>query len=130
MNDWYQNLNRPPLTPPDAVFGPVWTILYIMIAVSVLLFIRTPKKEGSGWIYLLLAVHLAANFAWTFFFFRLQSPGLALIDIIFLDGTLIALILLFRNYSPLAALLLVPYFLWVSFATYLNSAFYFLNRGS
>ena len=127
MNDWYRTLQRPPLTPPDWVFGPAWTVLYALIGISVFLYIRAPKAGIPLPVYLLLAVHLAANFVWTYLFFGLRAPLVALADIVVLDLTLVWLILAFRAASGLAAGLLLPYLLWVSFATYLNFMFWKLN---
>lgn len=128
MNDWYERLQRPPLTPPNWVFGPVWTVLYIMIALSIFLFVKN-HKTGTGFgIYFLIALHLIANFSWTAFFFRLQSPGLALIDIVVLDVSLMLMIYYFWQTNRIASTLLWPYLLWVFFATYLNFSFYILNR--
>jgi len=128
MNDWYEGLQQPALTPPNWVFGPVWTVLYVMIAVSIFLFVKN-KKTGTGFgIYFLIAFHLIANFAWTTLFFRLQSPFLALIDIVVLDVSLVFMIYYFWEKSKIASTLLWPYLLWVLFATYLNFSFYILNR--
>jgi translocator protein len=128
MNDWYEGLQRPALTPPNWVFGPVWTVLYIMIAISIFLFVKN-HKTGTGFgIYLLIALHLVANLSWTALFFRVQSPGLALIDIIVLDVTLMLMIYNFWQTNRMASILLWPYLLWVLFATYLNFSFYILNR--
>ena len=128
MNDWYESLQRPPLTPPNWVFGPVWTVLYIMIALSIFLFVKN-HKTGTGFgIYFLIALHLIANFSWTALFFRLQSPGLALIDIVVLDVSLMLMIYYFWQTNRIASTLLWPYLLWVFFATYLNFSFYILNR--
>lgn len=128
MNDWYESLQRPALTPPNWVFGPVWTVLYIMIAVSIFLFVKNHKTGNGFWIYFLIAFHLVSNFSWTALFFRLQSPGLALIDIIVLDLSLILIIYYFWQTNKIASILLLPYLLWVIFATYLNFSFYILNR--
>jgi len=128
MNDWYESLQRPALTPPNWVFGPVWTVLYILIALSIFLFVKN-HKTGTGFgIYFLIALHLIANFSWTALFFRLQSPGLALIDIVVLDVSLILMIYCFWQTNRIASTLLWPYLLWVFFATYLNFSFYILNR--
>ena len=128
MNDWYENLQRPALTPPNWIFGPVWTVLYIMIAVSIFLFVKN-HKTGTGFgIYFLIALNLIANFSWTALFFRLQSPGLALIDIVVLDISLILMIYYFWQTNRIASTLLWPYLLWVLFATYLNFSFYVLNK--
>jgi translocator protein len=129
MNTWYQELTKPYLTPPNWVFGPAWTILYIMIAVSILLYYQSSGKQYAALTTVILIVHIIANFAWAPLFFQFQSPGLALIDILVLDVTLLALIYLFWQSSTLAAVLLIPYLMWVSFATYLNVGLYWLNRG-
>lgn len=127
--DWYAALVRPPLTPPNWIFGPVWTVLYILIALSIFLYLRTPEKPGWRVTVPVLLVHLGTNFAWTGLFFGLQSPGLALIDLLVLDCTLVVLLQRFHRVRPLAAKLLLPYLAWVGFATYLNAGFLWLNAG-
>ncbi len=127
MNAWYETLKRPPLTPPSWVFAPAWTGLYAMIAVSIFLYFRSHPKPHLKLAAVILTLHLASNFAWTWLFFGLRAPGIALADILFLDVSLVALVLLFWPASRLAALLLVPYLAWVLFATYLNAGFYRLN---
>jgi benzodiazapine receptor len=128
MNTWYSTLDRPPLTPPNWVFSPVWTVLYVVIAVSIVTYYRTPGRNRMALTTMVLTIHLIANFAWTYLFFGLRSPGAALIDIIVLDTTLLALIVWFWKARPLSGALLIPYMAWVLFATYLNCGFYLLNR--
>lgn len=127
MNTWYAGLNKPPLTPPNWVFSPVWTVLYTMIAVAIFLYYRAPNKRGVALTSALLALHLATNSAWTWLFFGLRSPALALADIVVLDATLVLLIPRFRRARLAAGALLVPYLLWVLFATYLNYGIFRLN---
>ncbi|MDP8236801.1 MAG: TspO/MBR family protein [Candidatus Erginobacter occultus] len=127
MNTWYADLNKPPLTPPNWVFSPVWIVLYVMIAVAIFLYYRSPDKRQVALTSALLALHLAANFAWTYLFFGLRSPALALADIVVLDVTLVLLIVRFWRASPPAGALLIPYLLWVLFATYLNIGIFSLN---
>lgn len=127
MNAWYSTLNRPPLTPPDWIFAPVWTVLYITIGIAVVAYYRSASKAHVGWTSALLAVHLLTNFMWTYLFFSLRSPVMALVDIVVLDISLIALIGLFWKSSTLAGVILAPYLVWVLFATYLNFGFYRLN---
>ena len=79
MNDWYRQLQRPPLSPPDWIFSPVWTVLYVMIAVAIVLYYRAPDKTWVKATTALLAAHLISNFIWTWLFFGLRSPGLALV---------------------------------------------------
>ena len=126
MNEWYKELNKPFMSPPDWIFGPVWSILYIMIAVSIILFIKKNKRQ-QYWIYFLITAHLISNFIWTLIFFGLKSPGLALVDIIFMDISLIVIIRYFWRECRISALLLLPYLAWILFATYLNAAFFIIN---
>ena len=130
MNAWYGGLARPPLTPPDWIFGPVWTVLYAMIAVSVALYVRRTWPGRKGWAYGLIGFHLGCNLVWTYLFFGLESPGLALVDIVLIDLTGVSLAVLFWRAQRIASLLLWPYLAWVFFATYLNAGFFLLNRSS
>ena len=128
MNEWYETLQRPKFTPPDWVFGPVWTILYIMIAISLFLFLRKYKSENGYGIYVLIVLLLVSNISWTSIFFGLKSPGLALIDILFLDISLLLMVLFFWRTYNISSILLWPYLIWALFATYLNASFYVLNK--
>ena len=129
MNDWYDALSHPPLTPPDAVFGPVWSVLYLMIAAALVLHLRADlrREPRRWWPWALWGLHLVANAAWTPLFFSLQSPGWALVDILVLDLTLAALIAVAWRTRRVASALLWPYAVWVGFATYLNIGFLVLN---
>ena len=129
MNDWYAQLNRPPLTPPNWVFGPVWSLLYVMIAVSMILYVKQTWRSPVYWALAIIALNLVTNFAWTGIFFGLQKPGLALLDILVLDMTLVILITHFWQAARPCSILLWPYLGWVLFATYLNVGFFVLNRG-
>ncbi|MDQ2584331.1 TspO/MBR family protein [Saccharothrix yanglingensis] len=120
----YQQLDTPSWAPPPWLFGPVWTVLYIMIAVSGWLFW---KRHGVRWELGLFAAQLVLNAAWTPLFFAAQRYALALVDIIALLFVVVALVVAFgRRHRP-AALLLVPYLAWVGFATALNAAIVSLN---
>ena len=128
MNEWYEGLQRPRFTPPDWVFGPVWTMLYVMIAISIFLFLRKYKSENGYGIYVLIVLHLISNIAWPSIFFGLKAPGLALIDILFLDISLVLMAWCFWQTDRISSIFLWPYLIWVLFATYLNASFYALNR--
>ena len=128
MNAWYQELVKPLGTPPNWVFGPVWTTLYAMIVVSIAIYLRNRPSNAGHSVTALLVVHIVSNLIWTPLFFRLQSMALALVDIVILDITLALLIVAFWKVSKPASVLLWPYMLWVSFATYLNVAFLVINR--
>jgi benzodiazapine receptor len=127
MNSWYSTLNSPPLTPPNWIFSPVWTVLYVTIAVSIFTYYRSPSKQHVVLTTAVLSIHLLANFVWTYLFFGLQSPGAALADIIVLDLSLLFLIPWFWSANSFSGAILIPYMLWISFATYLNYGFYRLN---
>jgi len=134
---WYQSLRRPPLAPPNWIFGPVWSVLYLAIAVAAFLVWRSPERGGTGTgtttaVRLglgLWATQLALNALWSYLFFGLERPGVALVEIVLLLATIIATAVVFFSVSRAAGLLFVPYIAWVSFATYLNAGFWWLNRG-
>jgi translocator protein len=122
--EWYPTLNKPDWRPPNWLFGPVWTVLYVMIAVAGWLVWKQGRASAAMAMW---AVQLALNFAWSFSFFGAQSPGLGLINIVAMWIAIVATIYLFWARSRLAALLFVPYLCWVSFATALNYSIYMLN---
>lgn len=122
--EWYASLNKPSFNPPGWVFGPVWTALYAMMGVSAWLVWRQrdPGRPLKLWL-----LQLALNAAWTPVFFGLHWMGTALAVIIAMWLSILATILSFWRRSRVAALLLVPYLLWVGFATVLNAALWRLN---
>lgn len=127
VGDWYATLNKPSWNPPKWVFGPVWTALYIGMAVAAWLVWR---KNGlaDAWLPLLLfGVQLFLNAAWSALFFGMRSPGIAFADIVLLWIAILATIIAFGRVSSLAATLLVPYLAWVSFATALNWSIWRMN---
>jgi translocator protein len=129
LGNWYAGLNKPPFNPPDWVFGPVWTTLYIMMGVAAFLVWRKGLENKPVRIVLVCyIVQLALNAIWTPLFFGLHSPLLGLIDIVLLLNAIIVTIFAFFQISRPAALLLIPYLAWVSFATVLNASLYLLNR--
>ncbi len=127
IGDWYVQLNHPPLTPPNWLFGPAWMSLYIMIGLSFYLFWDNHKKIDKGKGYLVFILGLIANFSWSMFFFGLHSSIIALIDIVILVILILLNIAYFYPVSKYSAYLLIPYLLWVCFATYLNIGFLLLN---
>jgi tryptophan-rich sensory protein len=127
IQGWYTTLQKPDFNPPNWVFGPVWTTLYILMAVSLWLIWRAPSPL-SGLTKKTWFVMLALNSAWSLLFFRAHSPGLALIDIGLYLVALAALIKLLGQQSRLAAWLQLPHLLWVSYAAVLNATIWLLNR--
>jgi len=120
----YQSLDRPSWAPPSWLFGPVWTLLYAMIAVAGWLVWRRTGWTGALTPY---ATQLVLNALWTPIFFGFGRYGLALADIVVLWFLIGATIWLFRRESRTAAALLVPYWAWVTFATALNATIWHLN---
>lgn len=128
VETWYAFLNKPEFSPPNWVFGPVWTILYALMGVSLyLIWNRGLKSSQTKNALKIFFVQLTFNFFWSIAFFGLHNPLLALIVIILLWASILYTILLFNKISQIAALLLLPYILWVSFAVLLNLFIVLLN---
>ncbi len=124
----YQTLLAPALRPPNWVFGPVWTILYALMGVALFLIWQKGLKNKSRRIAIgVFAVQLVLNGAWTFLFFGAHLLGLALIEIGVMWVMILLTLILFYRQSRVAGALLIPYLAWVTFATYLNYAFWALN---
>lgn len=125
--DWYASLNKPSFSPPNWIFGPVWTILYILLGISLyLIWKQIPSKERNNAI-LIFSIQLFLNFIWSFVFFYFNQIGLALIVIICLWLSIVLMLIRFFKIKPLAAYLNIPYLLWVTFASVLNTGYYILN---
>lgn len=124
---WYASLNRPSFSPPNWVFGPVWTTLYVLLGFSFFLIWKESPSKGRNSAIIVFSIQLLLNFAWSFIFFYFNFIGAALLEIILLCISIIAMIYLFYKIKPIAAYLNIPYLLWVSFATILNAGYYFLN---
>ncbi|TVP52544.1 MAG: tryptophan-rich sensory protein [Halomonadaceae bacterium] len=127
--DFYQQLTQPDWAPPGAVFGPVWTLLYLMMALSAWLVWRQRAWQGARGALTLFVLQLVPNVLWSWLFFAWHQGGLAFANILLLLGLIVATVVAFWQQRPLAALLLVPYLLWVSFAAFLNLAIWQLNPG-
>lgn len=128
ISTWYATLNKPWFTPPDWLFGPVWTLLYILMGLALFLVWRSPKSRTRDIGIALFAVQLAVNVFWSFAFFGLENTLYGVLTIIPLWVLIAATIFQFYKVSKGAAFLMVPYILWVSIATALNTAAYLLNR--
>lgn len=125
--EWFASLNRPSFAPPNWVFGPVWTTLYVIMGISMFLIWKMPASNERSVALLVYSVQLMLNFGWSFFFFYFKTLGIALIEIIILWISIAAMLLLFYKLKPMAAYINIPYFLWVTFASFLNGGFYKLN---
>jgi tryptophan-rich sensory protein len=120
VNSWYVELSKPSWTPPDWLFGPVWTALYILMAVAAWLVWRKASSADVKMALRLFIAQLLLNLLWSYLFFGMLWPGAALIEIVILLVAILAVALAFAKISPLAGWLLTPYLAWVSFATVLN----------
>ncbi|HSM95449.1 MAG TPA: TspO/MBR family protein [Rhizomicrobium sp.] len=125
--EWYERLRKPSWRPPNRLFAPVWTILYVMIAVSGWLVWREAGFAGAALPLAVYAVQLVLNALWTPLFFGLHRPDLGFADIVLVWLSIVATIVLFLPIQAGAALLLVPYLAWVTFASALNFAVWRLN---
>jgi benzodiazapine receptor len=126
---WYKGLNKPSFNPPEWLFGPAWTVLYLLMAVAAWLVWK--RGIGATGVKLALAmflVQLVLNALWSVFFFGLRSPLAGLVNIAVLWLAILATIALFFRVSVPAGVLLLPYIAWVSFAALLNAAILHLNR--
>jgi benzodiazapine receptor len=126
-DDWYRTLNKPSFAPPDWLFAPVWTLLFLMMAVSAWLVARRSQPPLQNPAICAFLCQLILNALWSGLFFGLHRPDLALIEIVILWGAILLTITLFRRRSRIAAWLLAPYLAWVSFATALNYGYWSLN---
>ncbi|MDP4790502.1 MAG: tryptophan-rich sensory protein [Verrucomicrobiales bacterium] len=130
LKDWYPSLAKPPGVPPNSVFGPVWTALYAMMGTSfALVWHRVPSGPSKRAALRTFLAQFLLNLAWTPLFFGAHLTGVALVVIVALWIMILLTILKFRSLDRLAALLLVPYLIWVSYATYLNAGYLVLNPG-
>jgi len=128
INSWYQYLLKPNFNPPSWLFGPVWTTLYILMGIALYLIWKDGlKKDFVKNSFLLFIVNLVLNSLWSIVFFGLQNPALAFLVIILLWLVILVLIIRFYKINKLASYLLIPYILWVSFASILNFSIWQLN---
>ncbi|MBN1366780.1 MAG: tryptophan-rich sensory protein [Dehalococcoidales bacterium] len=129
VQKWYPGLRKPRFTPPNWVFGPVWFVLYVLMAVSVFFVWQKGIAANEVLIaFVLFWIQLAVNAAWSFVFFGLKSKGGGIITIIILWLLILATIIASLKVSVLAGYLLIPYIVWVSIATYLNIGVWLLNK--
>lgn len=124
---WYQSLEKPSWTPPEAVFGPVWTALYILMAVAAWLVWKRGGWTAQRGPLTLWGVQLVLNSLWSILFFGMRNPALGLMEIVILWLAILATLIAFWKVSRLAGGLLIPYLAWVSYASALNFSIFRLN---
>ena len=124
---WYNDLIKPEFQPPSWVFAPAWTILYILMLVSFVLILKADVTMVTIYAYILFVWHLFLNLSWSPIFFKLHQVRKAFFICITLTISVLAMIIIFFWVSKLAAILLLPYFFWLCFASYLNFKIWKLN---
>lgn len=127
IDTWYVTIEKPSFNPPNYLFGPVWTTLYILMGISFFMILKSPKNELKTKAIAIFCIQLFLNFCWSFLFFKFQLLGLAFIEIILIWLSIAAMIIIFFEIKKTAALLQIPYLLWVSFASVLNGTIWLLN---
>jgi len=128
VDTWYSTITRPDIAPPNWIFGPVWTTLFLLMGISLyIVWNKGLQTRESKVAVSVFGLQLVLNTLWSIIFFGLHNPGLAFIEIIFLWISILASIILFYRISKVSAYLLIPYILWVSFAAFLNYNIWILN---
>ena len=129
VRDWFPTLIKPSFNPPSWVFGPVWTLLYVMMGIAAFMVWQKGWENGAVKIALgFFAFQLILNGLWSVLFFGMRMPALAFADIILLWASIGATVVFFWRVSPAAGMLLLPYEAWVTFAAVLNGSIWILNR--
>lgn len=126
IDNWYSTLNKPTFSPPNWIFAPVWTTLYVLMGISLYL-LWISKKKGKDMAIKLFLIQLALNFLWSLIFFGMHNPQLAFLEIIILWASILSTIREAGKISKKATYLLYPYLLWVAFALILNLSVVILN---
>jgi tryptophan-rich sensory protein len=126
VQSWYLTLNKPSWNPPSWLFGPVWTTLYVLMGIACFLIWKSehPRKKQVLTLYFL---QLFLNSLWSPAFFGAQNPMLGMLVIVPMWASILTCIIFFRKINTWAAVLMIPYLLWVSFATVLNATIWYLN---
>ena len=127
---WYTALAKPSWNPPNWIFGPVWTVLYVLMGVAAWRIWRQVGFSGGRITLGLFVFQLVLNALWSYLFFGLHRMDLAMFDILVLWGAILAVGVLFYDINRCAGALMLPYLAWVSFAACLNLALWHLNRGA
>ncbi len=128
VSSWYKTINKPAFNPPNWLFGPVWTALFLLMAISAfIVWKRGQDKQSYKKSLAVYDIQLGLNLLWSILFFGLKSPLAALVEIVFLWAAILYTIIMFKKISRTSAILLVPYLVWVTFAAFLNLTIVLLN---
>jgi translocator protein len=125
--EWYALLNKPSFNPPNWIFGPVWTTLYLIMGISLFLIWKLESSTKRNLAISVFFLQLILNFGWSFCFFYFHLIGIALIEIVVLWISIVSMLIMFYKNRSSAAYLNIPYLLWVTFASILNTAYFILN---
>jgi tryptophan-rich sensory protein len=126
---WYASLAKPAWNPPDAIFAPMWTALYVLMAVAAWLVWRRAGFAGAGTALALFVIQLVLNALWSYLFFGLNRLDIAFLEIVILWLAILLVLVLFWREDWRAGALMIPYLVWVGFASCLNFALWRLNAG-
>lgn len=124
---WYAFINKPSFSPPNWLFAPAWTLLYILMAIAAFLIWQKRDNPKTKQALIFYGIQLVLNAFWSIIFFGMHNPGLALLEIIILWLFILIILIKFYKINKTAGLLFIPYLLWVSFASILNYAIWILN---
>jgi benzodiazapine receptor len=127
VQTWYLTINKPSFNPPSWLFGPVWSVLYTLMAIAFWLVWKTKDMPSKTFAMQLFLIQLALNLLWSFLFFYFKTPFWAFLEIILMWTTILFTIIYFYKINPWSAYILIPYLLWVGFATILNGSIWILN---
>ena len=127
IGTWYKMLNKPFFNPPNYIFGPVWSLLYILMGISFYLILQSTNNEKRSLAISIFVFQLILNFLWSFLFFKYQLLGAAFIEILLLWGSIVYMIIVFYRINKTAGIIQIPYLLWVSFASILSGSILWLN---
>lgn len=127
IKTWYVALEKPLFNPPNYLFGPVWTILYILMGVSLYMILQSHKNDLRKKAIMIFTIQLFLNFCWSFLFFKFNWLGISFIEIMLIWISIVIMIVTFYKIDKKAALLQIPYLLWVTFASTLNGSIWILN---
>lgn len=129
VGEWYENLRFPSWRPPNWLFGPAWTLIFLLIAASgVVAWESAPDGRTRAWLIALFAINAILNVLWSGLFFRLRRPDWALAELVVFWFSIVALLVFIAGYSRTAMWLMAPYLAWVTFAGFLNLRMVQLNR--
>ncbi|MBL7932478.1 MAG: tryptophan-rich sensory protein [Bacteroidia bacterium] len=127
VNNWYSDLVKPVFNPPNYLFGPVWTILYVLMGISFFIIMKSPSSPQRTKATFIYWLQLILNFCWSFIFFKFHWIGFAFLEIVILWLCILTMIFRFEKLNKRAAYLQLPYLGWVLFASILNGSIWWLN---